>query len=59
MLPGVDHGDDTLGGLGSYVNMDAITASGRKCLFRFQSFHVFRRMFRKRRKEGAKARVFV
>jgi hypothetical protein len=26
LLPGVDHGDDTLGGLGSYVNMDAILA---------------------------------
>lgn len=26
MLPGVDHGDDTLGGLGSYVKIDAISA---------------------------------
>jgi hypothetical protein len=32
LLPGVDQGDDTLGGLGSYVNMDAIIAEYYMCL---------------------------
>jgi hypothetical protein len=31
MLPGVDHGEETLGGFGSYVNIDAIL--GRRGMY--------------------------
>jgi hypothetical protein len=51
-LLGVDHGDDTLGGFGSYVNIDAILSSRDEfCSQPFGCRHIYM-AFERVRKEN-------